>query len=847
MSVPLTVVVAVYNMQQYLPRFVHSLQQQTFKNFEALFIDDASTDESAAMLEGYSSTDPRFRILRNPQNMGLGRVCNLGIRSTRTETICFADPDDLLPENSLEVRLAAYKKHNAIVRACHDEITSDGLLINHELRPDLPEVCTPSAVAQRIGPNPFLCAHWTWLYPTGLLQKNNIFHGEDMRTADDIYMLTHLFYHIQRLVWIPETVYYWIKREDSLSTTRYTPEHYENYFRCCDVFYQESVKNNNIKLADIFYDGYLFAYLLHLLKQVQDGKSTEDDVQRVVRDAARVCTRRKGFERLLADEKNMAFRHPGFFLLWQTLRGTAPSMVQRLASSRFALSQHQQVLHYERIRQQGWDKSVRFDKFDAEQNLVRARYYFCDTHPEEKYTRNGVLNEPAFAKNRSVFTGENYKIFERILWLQLPAKDEDHCSLTVGEQATASNHNVAQIRDAFTPKPLDDRNFPPDVRAIRHLAQFSAMQERFKNAWMFIDRDTRADDNAEHLYRWVMRNKPEINAWFVLREESPDWPRLQKEGFRLIPFGSMEHNVLFLTATKLISSQMDTYIYAWLEDKYYSDLKKFKYISLQHGVIKENLSPWLNTIDMDVFVTTTGDEYHSIIDDSTDYVLTRKEVIRSGLPRHDALLAVPQPEKRIFVMPTWRADLVGQWDGKGQRRDYNPNFMASQFAQAWKSLLFSDKLKALLQKHGYELVFWPHPGFIDYLDEFQLPENIRQPHKESIQDLLKTSAFLITDYSSIAFDMAFMLRPTLYYQFDSLTEFSLRQNRRPGYFSYEKDGFGPVCNSEKEVVGWIEKLIMTDSSIVNSYLQRIKNTFSIRDGKNCERIYNAIYERWEKN
>ncbi|MDY0275521.1 MAG: CDP-glycerol glycerophosphotransferase family protein [Desulfomicrobium sp.] len=840
MSVPLTVVVAVYNMQQYLPRFVQSLQLQTFKNFEVLFIDDASTDDSAAMLEGYASTDLRFHVLHNAQNMGLGRVCNLGIRSTRTETICFADPDDLLPENSLEVRLAAYKKHNAIVRACHNEITSDGLLINHEVRPDLPEICKPSALAQRIGPNPFLCAHWTWLFPTGLLQKNNIFHGEDMRTADDIYMLTHLFYHIQRLVWLPDTVYHWIKRTDSLSTTRYTPEHYENYFRCCNVFYQESVKNNNIKLADIFYDGYLFAYLLHLLKQVQDGKSMEDDVQRVVRDAARVCTRHKGFERLLADEKNMAFKHPGFFLLWQTLRSTAPSMVQRLASSRLILSQHQQILHYERIRQQGWDKNVRFDKFDVEQNLVRARYYFCDTHPEEKYMCDGALNEPAFTKNCSVFTGKDYNIFERILWLQLPAKDEDHCSLTVGEQATALNHNVGQIRDSFTPKPLDDRNFPADVRALRHLAQSSAMQKRFQNAWMFIDRDTQADDNAEHLYRWIMHNKPGINAWFVLREESAHWPRLQKEGFRLIPFGSMEHNILFFNATRLISSQMDIYIYAWLEDRYYGDLKKFKYISLQHGVIKENLSPWINTIDMDVFVTTTVDEYHSIIDDSTDYVLTRKEVIRSGLPRHDALLAVPRPEKRFFIMPTWRADLAGSWDGKGQQREYNPRFIHSHFARTWNALISSSRFKALLQKYEYEAVFWPHPGFADYLNEFQLSENIRRPKNESIQDLLKTSILLITDYSSITFDMAFMHRPTIYYQFDSLAEFSLRQNRRPGYFSYEKDGFGPVCNTEDEIIEWIEGYFSTGCQCFAQYMQRIKKIFHIRDGKNCERIYHAI-------
>lgn len=181
MGAAISVIIAVYNVREYLPRFVQSLQRQTFKDFEALFIDDASTDDSAALVEGYAASDARFRVLRHPKNLGLGTVCNLGIRSAAAETICFADPDDLLPEHSLEVRHAAYKKYNAIVRACHVETLSDGRVLHHETRPSsLPEICRADDAAQFIGPNPFLCAHWTWLFPTGLLRRNNIFHGENI-------------------------------------------------------------------------------------------------------------------------------------------------------------------------------------------------------------------------------------------------------------------------------------------------------------------------------------------------------------------------------------------------------------------------------------------------------------------------------------------------------------------------------------------------------------------------------------------------------------------------------------------------------------------------------------------
>ena len=82
----ISVITAVYNMREYLPRFIQSVQAQTFTDFEVLFIDDASTDDSVAMLEA-AAGDKRFKILRQAQNSGLGAVCNVGIRSAQGETI----------------------------------------------------------------------------------------------------------------------------------------------------------------------------------------------------------------------------------------------------------------------------------------------------------------------------------------------------------------------------------------------------------------------------------------------------------------------------------------------------------------------------------------------------------------------------------------------------------------------------------------------------------------------------------------------------------------------------------------------------------------------------------------
>ena len=140
----ISVVVAVYNAQPWLARFAASLQAQTFKDFEVLMVDDASSDDSVGVIGAIASADPRFKLVALPENRGAGAARNIGIRQAVGETLCFADPDDLLPARSLEARYAAYKTHKTIVRGCHDEIFADGTVIHHEKRPaGVPEVCQP--------------------------------------------------------------------------------------------------------------------------------------------------------------------------------------------------------------------------------------------------------------------------------------------------------------------------------------------------------------------------------------------------------------------------------------------------------------------------------------------------------------------------------------------------------------------------------------------------------------------------------------------------------------------------------------------------------------------------------
>lgn len=542
----ISIIVPVYNAKNYLRRFISSVEQQTFSEFEVVCVNDASTDGCNALLDAWAISDPRVVVLQLERNMGAGAARNRGLGAARGELICFADPDDILPPRSLEARYVAYKANNAIVRACHQEIAGDNVL-RHERPPqDLRGVFSPEAVARRVGVTPFLSAHWAWLLPANLLRREGILHEEGTHTAEDIRMLVRLFFHVHRMVWIPDVVYHWMKRDGSLSTSVYGVEHYDDYLNCVDAFYRQALPRNQSSLADIFCSESFFCYLPHVLGQSVNGQSNDAHVRQVVRTAARICTRHGVFQRCLSVMENHPLQLAGIRLLWQTLHDQTSSGSMTLALGK-AYAKNQR-LWSEALLSTGekGGRNIIFDAFDAERGLLRARYLYRGLPPQEQFVHGIVEVAPAYAKNRRVNEGQGRPIYERILWLPLPEDADVKAELLVDGQDSGLHHRLSEVRDAFASPPLDDGAFPEDIRVLRRMTRSQAMRKRFCGAWFFVDKDTEADDNAEHLYRWVLHHHPEINAWFVLNRDSRDWRRLEAEGFRLVPFGGVEHRLLHL-------------------------------------------------------------------------------------------------------------------------------------------------------------------------------------------------------------------------------------------------------------------------------------------------------------
>ena len=155
----------------------------------------------------------------------------------------------------------------------------------------------------------------------------------------------------------------------------------------------------------------------------------------------------------------------------------------------------------------------------------------------------------------------------------------------------------------------------------------------------------------------------------------------------------------------------------------------------------------------------------------------------------------------------------------------------------------NQKLKNYIEEHDIIVYFYPHINMQKYAGKFEIvSDNIKIVNNNDIdiQDLLKTSALMITDFSSVYMDFAYMRKPIIFYQFDK-DEYREKQYQS-GYFDYENDGFGDVYYQESKVVNKLIEYVNINYKIESKYLNKMNEFFEINDSKNSERIYNAIKE-----
>ncbi len=361
---------------------------------------------------------------------------------------------------------------------------------------------------------------------------------------------------------------------------------------------------------------------------------------------------------------------------------------------------------------------------------------------------------------------------------------------------------------------------------LRVFSLFSKFSGR-KKYWVICERGTDARDNGWHFYQYVKQNHPEIKIYYIIDKKSSDYEKVKEDA---VQYGSLKNYWVVAKAAKIISSHVAMCVpYLVGKPWKYSKLAH-KFYFLQHGVTKDNLvALYRDKSPMRLFVCGAQPEYEYVKD---NFGHEEGVVQYTGLARYDNLHDI-QRKKQILIMPTWRAYIRSKED-----------FLTSEYYKQWQLLLENDKLDEILRETGYELIFYPHYEFQKYLSCFvKKSERIKLAsfEKYDVQTLLKESALLITDYSSVFFDFAYMQKPMIYFQFDTKDFFGGHYAK--GYFEYERDGFGRVGETIEKIINAIQESVINHCVIDDIYIKRIEKFFPIYDKNNCERIYEAIIRR----
>jgi hypothetical protein len=210
-----TVLMAVYNAEAYVSQAVESILTQSFSDFEFLIIDDASNDESFAILQLYAAKDQRIRLLRNSKNLKAAATRNRGLAQARGHYLAPMDADDISFPNRLAVEVAFLDAHPEIglVSANAYTINSTGKIADV---PILLHGYTPAQVAWSLYliDNPI--AHSAVMYRTTLAQACGGYNEASRHGVEDYLLWRQLVSNTRMLVLNKPLLYY---REHTASLT----------------------------------------------------------------------------------------------------------------------------------------------------------------------------------------------------------------------------------------------------------------------------------------------------------------------------------------------------------------------------------------------------------------------------------------------------------------------------------------------------------------------------------------------------------------------------------------------------------------------------------------------------
>ena len=850
-----SLVVPCYKVSEYLPTFFETLESQTadMSRGEVVFVIDGCPEDSETIVKDWARGVAFPVKVVTQENRGLSEARNTGVRHSQGHWVSFPDPDDELEptymERVLEVAVEYTDMPMLVTRL--SLIGPDGKPKGHPLDFKFHPVEGSRVVDLEVTPEMIHLQSASAFFRRELFDELDVWFSPKLRTNfEDAHFIARLLQLLERPRYaiVPEAVYLYKQRADGSSMVAQSKENYDRYVALSRDAYLPILEPYSEEDNAPQWLGNLFLYDIWWLFQASlKMHSTvfglSDEVKTELNELLRLVLGKIGGD---------------------TIRKFRVVYIPEQVRAAWEVAATHSLQ----------ESPVLVREYDRQLKLQRVVYFSTEPvagisllHEDEGVE---ILNEKSMAVE---FLGTVW-VRENIVWISglnegTVGAVEDELRLASPSQPLAFGGQplheriIRELNETFVrPKPPRAHSLKPRRKSWRakmrrarkriafvlpfRLGQLTGYSRRFVGAWVVMDRDNQANDNGEAFYRYLKDHRPDINSWFVINKQSPDYLRLKRDGFKVVPFRSKRHFLLMKQATVLASSQADAYVLESFPRNVMT--KTWNYAFLQHGVVHNSLHRWLNPKDIQVLVASTQPEFDEFVRDDGLYKFTDKEVRLTGQPRHDRLTELaselPFEERRptILVMPTWRNYLFdGRISGGNARRPIE-EFYESEFVREWSGLLNSDLFRELGADPSVDIYVLPHPNMDEHWSSLELPAGVERITYASgrAQEYLARATLTLTDYSSQAFEGAYVGAPTVYFQFDREIFFSGDHIAAPGYFEHERDGFGPVCLSARECETGIRQMLDRTHPHYGEYMKRVEDLYPHRDGRASERVVAAL-------
>jgi len=424
------------------------------------------------------------------------------------------------------------------------------------------------------------------------------------------------------------------------------------------------------------------------------------------------------------------------------------------------------------------------------------------------------------------------------------------------EQLTHSTqHGAVRLRDrrtlVITPPPKMLGREPSTLQRLRRTGAtvLDRLRRRDDTGVVLItDRPRFGDDNGEALFRYVQRERRDLrgNTWLVLDPAAPSYPELSETG-RVVHPRSPQHRELYLDARLLLSSHAgDVYNNPFhgepRED--YAAATDFTFVWLQHGItlnkVDSVFSRFLRGHDGVVVATEHEVRYAS----TPGFGLAGPRLLGTGFPRFDLLEDRSSSDAPVLLyMPTWRSWLTGdrQADGTSTARE---DFATEEYYLHQRAFLTDPRVHDALRRANARIEMVLHPAMAAYTEvDAALASEcvvVHEPGSVRYRDAFARGSALVTDYSSVFFDFAYLGKPVI---FDHTDRARFRaEHYRDGIFDYDTSAPGPVLHSLDDLVDAVCELVGSGFTAATTYAERLGEVFLHRDRRSSERVIERALE-----